>query len=47
MRAPGYFSLIGDKAPRAARDSDKVARVILTPETAVTVVVWAVAYPCR
>ncbi len=25
-RAPGYFSLIGDKAPPAARDSSEVAR---------------------
>ncbi len=25
-RAPGYFTLIGDKAPPAARDSSVVAR---------------------
>ncbi len=25
-RAPGYFTLIGDKAPPAARDSSEVAR---------------------
>ncbi len=25
-RAPGYFTLIGDKAPPAARDRSKVAR---------------------
>ncbi len=47
-RAPGYFTLIGDKAPPAASDSSEVAHVvILTLETAGTVGVWAVAYPCR
>ncbi len=34
-RAPGYFTLIGDKAAPAARDSSEV--VILTPETVVAV----------
>ncbi len=37
---PDYFTLIGDKAPPAARDSIEAVRigvVILTPETAVTV----------
>ncbi len=38
----GYFTLICDKAPPAARDSSEVARalidlVVLTPETAGTV----------
>ncbi len=39
-RAPGYFILIGDTAPPAARNSSEVARrlsqrsIPLTPETA-------------
>ncbi len=39
-RTPGYFTLIGDKAPSAARASN----VILTQETVGSVCVKSVAY---
>ncbi len=48
-----YFTLIGDKAPPAARDSSEVARSLKqscyphTGNGGLTIGVWAGAYPCR